>query len=240
MAERQKQTVSQALEALRERSGLSLRSIAIAMGFKGASSVQRYFDGTYTKEFIPVPFARQLCSALVGRGNPPIREEDIMLLAGMATPDAPLPNVAAVTTFPPLSTMPLDVPIRGTAVGGNAGDFSLNGEIVDYARRPPGILRNSQVFCVFLRGDSMEPRLEPGDLLYVNPARPAKPGDDVLVEMLPTEPGEPGHAYIKRLEGQTPTKLIVRQFNPAKRFELPLNRVVRVSPIMRTAELLGL
>lgn len=232
-------SISEQLERLRERSGLSLSAVAAAMGKKGASSVQRYFDGSYTKDYLPKPLAEQFCAAFAGKGNPPIQASEIMLLAGLASPDEPLPNVSAVTTFPPLNSMPLDVPIRGTAVGGSAGDFSLNGEIVDYARRPPGIARNSQVFCVFLRGDSMEPRLEPGDLLYVNPARPAKPGDDVLVEMLPTEPGEPGHAYIKRLEGQTPTKLILRQFNPTKRFELPLNRVVRVSPIMRTAELLG-
>lgn len=219
---------------------MSLSAVAVAMGKKGASSVQRYFDGSYTKEFIPIPLARQLCDAFVGKGNPPIREAEVMLLAGLASTDEPLPNVASVTTFPPLSSMPLDVPIRGTAVGGNAGDFSLNGDIVDYARRPPGILRNKQVFCVFLRGDSMEPRLEPGDLLYVNPARPAKPGEDVLVEMAPTQPGEPGHAYIKRLEAQTPTKLVLRQFNPVKRFEIPLSKVVRVSPIMRTAELLGI
>lgn len=219
---------------------MSLSAVAAAMGKKGASSVQRYFDGSYTKDYLPKPLAEQLCNAFVGKGNPPIRAAEIMLLAGLASTDEPLPNVASVTTFPPLSSMPLDVPIRGTAVGGNAGDFSLNGDIVDYARRPPGILRNKQVFCVFLRGDSMEPRLEPGDLLYVNPARPAKPGEDVLVEMAPTQPGEPGHAYIKRLEAQTPTKLVLRQFNPAKRFEIPLSKVVRVSPIMRTAELLGI
>jgi phage repressor protein C with HTH and peptisase S24 domain len=136
--------------------------------------------------------------------------------------------------------MPLDVPVLGTAVGGSSGDFTLNNGVVDYARRPPGVARNKAVFCVFVRGDSMEPRFEAGDLLYINPARPARNGDDVLVEMHPDQQGEPGAAYIKRLEGQTPTKLILRQFNPTKRIEIPIVRVLRVCPILRTSELLGL
>jgi len=148
-------------------------------------------------------------------------------------------NVEAGPAMGSITSLPLDVPVYGTAVGGNHGDFSLNGQVVDYVRRPPGVLRNRSVFCVFLRGDSMEPRLDNGELIYVNPSRPAKPGDDVLVELKPLTGGEPGPAYIKRLESQTPTKLVLKQFNPPAKIEIPLAKVLRISPLMRNKELMG-
>lgn len=235
-------TVSEALSQLRHRSGLSLGETARAMGKAGPSSIQRYFLD-YREPTIDLKIAREFCRAWVGRGSPPITEAEILVLAGVGpVPAGPAleTNVSSPLPAPSPASMPLDVPVLGTAVGGSGADFTLNNGVVDYARRPPGVARNKAVFCVFVRGDSMEPRFEAGDLLYINPARPARNGDDVLVEMHPDQQGEPGAAYIKRLEGQTPTKLILRQFNPAKRIEIPIVRVLRVCPILRTSELLGL
>lgn len=233
--------ISDTLTELRQRSGLSLSQTARAMGKAGPSSIQRYFLD-YRDETLDLRIAREFAAAWVGRGNPPITEQEVLALAGVGAPTAALPqtNVSGPIPAPSPVTMPLDVPVMGTAVGGSGGDFTFNNGVVDYARRPPGVARNRAVFCVFVRGDSMEPRFEPGDLLYVNPSRPARAGDDVLVELHPDQPGEPGAAFIKRLEAHTPTKLILKQFNPAKKIELPIARVLRVCPILRANELLSL
>jgi phage repressor protein C with HTH and peptisase S24 domain len=141
---------------------------------------------------------------------------------------------------PPISLMPLDVPVMGTAVGGSDGAFELNGQVVDYVRRPPGIAKNPNVFCIYVHGDSMSPRFEQGELIYCNPTRPARPGDYVVVELKPSRPGESGHAYIKRLLAKTPTKLKLSQLNPAKAdLEFPAEAVLRVSIILGLADLLG-
>lgn len=151
-----------------------------------------------------------------------------------------MPNAGERFPAPSISGMPLDVPEMGTAVGGSAGDFSLNGQVIDYKRRPPGIANNRNVFCLRVRGDSMAPKYEEGDLIYVSPNRPTKSGDDILVEMKPTKPGEPGNAYVKRLVSKTPTKLILRQFNPpSDRIELQQEKILRVCYVFTMADLIG-
>lgn len=153
----------------------------------------------------------------------------------------PPPNVDLTTAVevPRPNTMPYDLPVYGVAVGGSDGDFSLNGDVVDRVRRPPGLLGNRSAFAVYVRGDSMEPRHSQGDLLYVDPARPARSGDDVLVELKPSRPGEPGQAYIKQLVTQGPVRVVLRQFNPAKDITLPGDKILRVSKILKLADLLG-
>lgn len=136
--------------------------------------------------------------------------------------------------------MPLDLPVYGHAVGGDNGDFALNGEIVDRVRRPPGLIGNRSAFAVYVRGDSMEPRHYQGDLLYVDPIRPARSGDDVLVELKPARAGEPGPAYIKQLVTQGPVRVVLRQFNPPKDITLPGAQILRVSKILKLADLLGI
>ncbi len=237
----QRNRVSQHLTQLRARAGLTMAETARLMGKRGPSSIQRYFNN-YDDELLDVRIAHEFLEAFRGRGQPPITDADVLGLCGVGPASIPEPSgvPAAIVAAPDFSQMPLDVPVLGTAVGGSSGDFTFNNGVVDYVRRPPGIARNRSVFCVFLRGDSMAPRLESGDLLYCNPSRPARPGDDVLVELHPSAPGEAGAAYVKRLDAQTPTKLILRQYNPPKRIEIPLARILRVCPILRTQELLGL
>lgn len=134
-----------------------------------------------------------------------------------------------------------DVPVLGTAVGGFEGDFSFNGQIVDYVRRPPGVQKMKTVYAVYIVGDSMFPRFEEGDLVYVHPDRPPKAGDDVIIEMQPEKEGEPGRSYVKRLVRRTPTKLVCQQFNPLRDdLEYELDAVKRFHRILPWSEVLGI
>src|ERR1700761_9555609 len=51
-------------------------------------------------------------------------------------------DVSPIKTVAPLAPadMPKDVPVLGSAVGGITADFRLNGQTIDYARRPPAIM----------------------------------------------------------------------------------------------------
>lgn len=237
------------------RSGVSQEEAAKRMGYSHASGIQRYLSETdYTKEYVSVQFAKKFADAVAGRGPDPVSVDEVMELAGIIPPfrvnkiptgasgaEDLLPNadLRATIDMPRVLAMPVDVPVYGVAVGGSDGDFSLNGEIVDRVRRPPGLMGNTKAFGVFVRGDSMEPRHQQGDLLYVDPVRPARAGDDVLVELKPLTGGEPGPAFIKQLVSQTPLRLVVRQFNPAKDITLPGARVLRICRILKLADLLG-
>jgi transcriptional regulator with XRE-family HTH domain len=95
-----------------------------------------------------------------------------------------------------------DLPVYGTAVGGQEknGDFDFNtGDIIDYILRPPRLHGARSAFAVYLIGTSMEPRFREGAPVLVHPGLPAKPGDDVLVELRPSIDGAPHPALVKRL-----------------------------------------
>jgi phage repressor protein C with HTH and peptisase S24 domain/DNA-binding XRE family transcriptional regulator len=139
----------------------------------------------------------------------------------------------------PAGIMPSDVPVQGTAVGGAAGDFRFNGEVVDYVRRPPGITHMRNVYALWVTGDSMAPWNKDGDLIYVSPARPCAPGDYVVVQMNDQGDGEPGLAMVKQLVARTPTQLKLGQFNPEKEFAVALSKVKAVHRVLTLRELLG-
>lgn len=140
---------------------------------------------------------------------------------------------------PYAADMPKSVPVFGTVVGGSQGDFHWNGEVVDHVRRPPGIADARRVFALYVNGTSMEPRYRPGDLVYVNPARAPRAGDDVIVELHDDGVDGAGPAYVKTLVARTPTLLICEQYNPRRRVEYSLGAVRQVLRIIPYAELLG-
>lgn len=113
-----------------------------------------------------------------------------------------------------LNIGPMDVPVMGGAVGGDDGDFSLNGEVAGYVRRPPGLAHIKGVFAVHILTDSMVPRYDPGELLYCGGRAPV-PGDHVLIEMYPQDGETSGKAYVKKLTRRTKSEIICQQYNPA-------------------------
>lgn len=149
-------------------------------------------------------------------------------------PDAPLP---------PLRTeMPKDVPVYGTVVGGSGQgtfDFELNGTIVDYVRRPPRIAGRIDVFAAYVQGESMVHWRRPGQLIYVEKAKPPTTMDYVLVELLPASIDGPRPALVKQLLAITPTKIKLRQHNPPKDFEIERRTVLQIYRVMDWDELLG-
>ena len=74
-------------------------------------------------------------------------------------------------------------------------------------------------FAVYVIGESMEPRYEQGDMILVHPTKPVKRDDDVL---LCGAQGDGGRAaLIKRLVRWNEAAWTVKQYNPAKEYELP-------------------
>lgn len=159
----------------------------------------------------------------------------------------PEPNAKLHDEAPPLPSrgeMPKDVPVFGTVVGGNSAamaDFELNGEIVDFVRRPPRFAGRRDVFAAYYQGESMLYWREPGQLIYFERAKPPRVNDYVLVELKPPSHDGDGvrPALIKRLLGITPTKIRLRQYNPPKDFEIDRERVLQIVRAVDLDELLG-
>lgn len=248
-----KPPVTDRLKALRERAGLSMDKLARACGYKGASSYQRYENASmYSRSWLPLPLVAAAADVLTGLGEPPIAREEVLALAGIreaaagaAVELAPgLPGrseveLANAAELPGNNVFPRDLPVYGVAVGGSEGDFSFNGTVVDYVRRPPMLTKIGNAFGVYVIGDSMSPRFDDGDLVFVHPGRPPQPGNDVIVE-LHGEHGEPGPCYIKRLVRRTASGVVLAQFNPPRDdIAIEVSRIKAVHRILTAAEMMG-
>ncbi|MGB0748934.1 MAG: LexA family transcriptional regulator [Magnetospiraceae bacterium] len=155
------------------------------------------------------------------------------LRTGAGDPDRHYPGL----DVPPADAMPRDIPVRGSAEGGDGEHFEI-GDVVDYARRPPGLRNVRNVYALYVTGESMVPRFEPGDLIFVHPDRPPSPGCDVVIQM--HDHTEIHRAMVKRLVRRNASALIVAQFNPAREITLDPREVQAVHRVLSTAELLGL
>jgi len=179
----------------------------------------------------------------------PLRHDEIVKIReflrknGVApSADTSTQDVRRVDTppvIPSRSAMPMDVPILGTAWGGESGDFTMNGETGAFARRPPRYEGRADVFALYVQGNSMEPRYFAGELILVEKRRPPQNGDNVVVELHPSPDGT-CEAFLKVLVARTPTKLRLRQYNPAKEIEIDLTKVGQVLRVLNTVDLLGI
>lgn len=124
------------------------------------------------------------------------------------------------------------IPVLGEAVGGSDGEYLFNGQVLDYIASPPSLANVRDAYAIYIDGESMVPRFKPGETLYVHPAKPARRGDDVIVQLRPTSDGSPPRGYVKEFVGWSGTELLLRQHNPAGEVRFARDDVVSVHPII--------
>lgn len=136
--------------------------------------------------------------------------------------------------------LPRDVPVHGTVAGSALGNgaFQLSSDVVDYVRRPYGLLGAPGVYALYVEGESMSPRFEPGNLVFVHPHRKPLGGDYVVIQEPDSNNGEP-RAFIKRLIRITPTTVKTQQFNPEATIEFVIRPGLTVHKVMTDADLYG-
>lgn len=130
----------------------------------------------------------------------------------------------------PLPMGPRDLPIIGSARGGADGLMMDNGAIQGMVERPAQLNGVPTAFAIYMNGDSMEPRYFQGELIYVNPLKPVRPGDFVLIEL------ENQEAYVKRLVRRAGGKIVCKQLNPAQDVIFPADRVRHIYRIVGSGE----
>lgn len=145
------------------------------------------------------------------------------LMDGAGTEPAPQQEAAPAIQMPSPGVDfvpgPRDLPIRGNARGGSEGFFLDNGDIQGVVLRPGPLMGVANAFACYMTGDSMEPRFEAGELLYINPIKPIRARDYVLIELADHQ------AFVKRLVRRTSEKVIVEQFNPQREIEYDRNQI---------------
>ena len=152
-----------------------------------------------------------------------------------------------------------DIPVLGTAEGaaepvGSAGNGAahaatveamqlLVSEVIERKARPSSLARRRDIYALYISGESMEPRFEQGELVYVDPKRPPSIGDYVIVQLRDAsgeehvDPDTVVRVLVKRLVKRRADAWEFEQFNPALRFTLPAAAIARIHRIMRLDEL---
>jgi len=124
---------------------------------------------------------------------------------------------------------PRDLPILGYVKAGELGFFVGNGDRQGVTVRPESLRDVTTAYAVRVHDESMKPALKPGNLLYVDPTRPVKPGDFVVIQL------SDGQAFIKHLIRRTEKAVICEQFNPAGEIKYPPSRVNAVHLVVQVS-----
>ncbi len=185
-------TPAERLRKLWERSGLSLHEVATRARYKGASSIQRYFDPeAFGPKLVPLRAVQQLEAALVGQGDPPITRDELYALAGAKPLDGDATARRSRRHAQPTDVRQLEMPldytevdaIAGAGLGGEAvlENFSPDGRTqvareaalaawrfpAPYARAELGVSpEHGRIIKVV--GDSMAPTLLTGDRVMID------------------------------------------------------------------------
>lgn len=155
---------------------------------------------------------------------------------GITVVPAPVSPKVPHVTFEPAS-LPTDVPVYGLAAASLAGSFAIDG-VIECVRRPPALATARNLYALYIAGSSMEPRYRPGDLVFVSPDRPARPGDDVVVQTRDHD-GAPTLAWIKTLVRATDAMVTVQQLNPEATIDFRRQTVVAVHRVLTVREMFG-
>lgn len=119
------------------------------------------------------------------------------------------------------------VPIFGHAQGTTGDAMVLNtSEPLGVTPRHPLQEGAVNAFAVYAKDDSMAPRYKAGELVYAVSRKPPMAGQDCIIEL-----GH-GESFIKEYVRQTDKELICRQYNPAKEWRRPLEKIKAIHAVV--------
>lgn len=150
--------------------------------------------------------------------------------------------VRARVPVPDFQALPRDLPVYGTAHGSvvpKLGEsFALDpARVVRQVRRPTALFGVRDAYAIYVAGESMAPLYRPGDLLVVDPNKPPRPGDTVVLQVRPGE-GLPTQAFVKIYIGRTPENVLGEQLHPKAMAQFKASTVIAVHRVLTLAELL--
>lgn len=217
------------LEAAQNK-GIDLKELSLRIG-KNHAYMQQFITRGSPKKLSEED--RAVVSQMLGipevELGAPIMNVDGTLRAGsLSAPSNATLTGARVIPGPML-------PLYGTAVGGVDGQFELNGNLLDRVPAPAALLAVRNAYAVRVAGESMEPRYEDGETVFVDPTRRTVRGDYVIAQVRAEEHGL-AFAYCKRFVRRNDKELVLEQFNPPKELRFDNKLVESVHYILKSGE----
>ncbi|NSZ47963.1 XRE family transcriptional regulator [Agrobacterium vitis] len=164
-----------------------------------------------------------------------------------ATPNSETPQdikppaiISSSISPAPAATTTKDVPVLGSAAGSLVnGSFALRDEVVDYVARPPAMSSAKGLYALFVEGESMQPQFYPGDIIFINPDRPIRPGDTVIVR----SKGDEGREVVSLgiLKDRRGGHTVIGKHNYGKpTVSIPSTHIIAVHKVLSINEMFGL
>lgn len=205
------------LMELIEETGLSGNKLA-QMSDVAPSTINRFLHNTEVKHVLSARTVKKIADS---------QRVPLPLNGGVGATGARLQRVTVPERGAPT------MPIRGTshAAGGQDGYIQLNADPIEWVARPRGLEGVKEAYGTYIIGESMEPKFEHGQLVYVHPGRPYRKGHFVVVEF------HDGRGLVKQFLRQDNHQLVLRQFNPRRDLRYPLAEVKHVHKIYSADEL---
>lgn len=132
------------------------------------------------------------------------------------------------------------IPICGIAYGSLHEASGIPEKPIGWVETPPGLRDIPGIYAVYVDGDSMAPQHNPGELRFVDPNRPVRPGDSVIIQSRSMQSG-PIKLAIKRFVSRNPEGIIADQINSKRPGTITFMRsaVLSVDRVLTTNELFG-
>lgn len=234
----EKPSIGARLLALKDQSQLSLANIAKAGGFRGPSSIQRYFTADYDPEYLPSKVAKKLSEALVGFGSPAIRHSDIDALTEYGFLHERQRTTLTPAHFERAERRYVDcVPTFKGGERSSVDTFLLGSDSARYFMKPEHLYYRA-IDAFYVAQISMIPRYQPGEVVFFEQERPASLGADVVVIFTQLEGDALVEVLLGTLIGRTRDTIQIRLLNPEQLVEFDLSQIDDVLPVLPASELL--
>jgi phage repressor protein C with HTH and peptisase S24 domain len=121
------------------------------------------------------------------------------------------------------------LPVYGAAQGGVGFDITDVRESIDSIEAPPYLQNSVDAYAVYVAGNSMSPRFNAGEVVFVHPGKPFKANDSVIVQFVNDKAD---HAIIKTYKKMDEKKIFLSQFNPVKTITFQRSQVKCIHKII--------
>ncbi|MDB5406598.1 MAG: Repressor protein [Rhodospirillales bacterium] len=130
-------------------------------------------------------------------------------------------------------TTPKDLPILGTvSAAPEVLTFPSDQRPYGMTYRPFQLLGVPDVFATICSGEAMRPMYKPGQVLYLNPHEPVRPGDGVLIER------KDETAVVREMRAARLDEVEVARYQPEERIEaIPRTMIRRLYRVMGALDL---
>lgn len=200
----------------------NLKFISEKVLLRNETYLQQFFGKKASPRYLPEKERRAL-AAYISVPEDSLRPDDDHSNLPQSALVEPEPGDIALLQYPtPIPPMARDLQVLGTVVAGRGDDadvFMFNGQVNEYQRRPAQLNGVNGAYAVYIHGESMIPAARDGQMAFVHPHRPPRAERLCVVELTDHR------GYVKEFVKRTPTRLIVKQYNPEKKLEFPLDSV---------------